>query len=44
MHAENLFIDDSSDWEAVEAIRESLPKLHVIPSFAFVVKAVNSVD
>ena len=44
MHAEDLFIDDRSHRKAVEAIDEGLPQLNVIPSFALIVKAVNTVD
>jgi hypothetical protein len=42
--AEDLFIDDSREWEAVEAICECFPELDVISPFAFVVEAVDSVD
>ena len=44
MHGENLFVDDSGDWEAVETIGESFPELDVVPALAFIVEAVNAVD
>jgi hypothetical protein len=44
MHGEDLFIDDGSDWQTVEAVGESLPQLDVVPSFALVVEAVDAVD
>lgn len=40
----DLLVNDSGDRQAVEAIGKGLPELDVIPAFAFVVKAVNSVD
>lgn len=44
MHTKNFLVDDSSNGEAVEAVSESFPKLHVVSSFAFVIKSINSVD
>lgn len=44
MHCEDLLVDDGRDWQAVEAIRKSLPKLNVVPSLAFIVEAVDTVD
>lgn len=44
MHGEDLFIDDRSDWQTVEAIRKGLPQLDVVSPFAFIVEAVNTVD
>ena len=44
MHAQDLLVDDCSDWQAVETICEGLPKLDVITAFALVIKAINSVD
>ena len=44
MHGEDLLIDDSCDWKTVEAVREGLPQLDVVPSFAFIIEAVDSVD
>jgi hypothetical protein len=41
---ENLLINDGGDWEAIEAISECLPKLDVVPSFAFIVETINPVD
>ena len=35
VHGEDLLIDDSSDWQAVEAVGESLPQLDVITTFAY---------
>lgn len=44
MHCEDLLIDNGSDRETVEAVRESLPQLDVISALAFIVEAVNAVD
>ena len=44
MHCENLLIDDCSNWQAVEAVCECLPKLDVIPSLTLIVEAVDTVD
>lgn len=34
VHGEDLFVDDGSDRQAVEAVRKRLPKLDVIPPLA----------
>ena len=44
MHAEDLFINNSSDRKAVEAICEGLPELDVVATLALVIEAVDSVD
>ena len=44
VHCEDLLIDDRSNWQAVEAVSECLPKLDVVPSLALVVEPVNTVD
>jgi hypothetical protein len=44
MHCENFLIDDCCNGQAVEAVRESLPQLDVIPSLAFIVEPINAVD
>ena len=44
MHGEDLLIDDSGNWQAVEAVGESLPQLDVVPSLAFVVEAIDTID
>jgi hypothetical protein len=44
MHCENLLVDDRRNGQAVEAVREGLPKLDVIPSLALIVKAIDTVD
>lgn len=44
MHGEDLFVDDGSDRQAVEAIRKSLPQLDVVSALALIVEAVNTVD
>ena len=43
MHGEDLLVDDGGNWQAIEAIRESLPELDVVPPLAFVVEAINTV-
>jgi hypothetical protein len=44
MHSEDFLIDDGSNWQAIEAIRKSLPKLDIIPTFALVVETINTID
>lgn len=44
MHCEDLFIDDSRDWQAVEAVCERLPQLDVVSSLALVVETIDTVD
>jgi hypothetical protein len=44
VHCEDFLVNDSSDWQAVEAISEGLPQLDVIPSLALVVETVYAVD
>lgn len=39
MAAEDLLVDNRGDGQAVEAIGESLPQLHVIAALAFVVES-----
>lgn len=44
MHGEDLLIDDSRNGEAVEAIREGLPQLNVVPPLALIVETIDTVD
>jgi hypothetical protein len=44
VHAKDLFIDNSSTREAVEAVGKSLPELDTKASFALVIKAVDPID
>jgi len=44
VHCENLLVNDCCDRQAVEAISERLPQLDVVPSLAFVVEAIDTVD
>ena len=44
VHAEDFFIDHCGTGEAVEAVREGLPKLDAEPALAFVVETVDTVD
>jgi hypothetical protein len=44
MHGEDLLVDNGSDGQAVEAIRERLPQLDVVAALAFVVEAIDTVD
>lgn len=44
VHRENLLVDDSSNWQAVEAVSERLPELDVVSALALVVKAIDTVD
>ena len=44
MHGKDLLVDDCGDWQAVEAIRKSLPQLDVVASLAFIIEAIDTVD
>lgn len=44
VHGEDLLVNDGCDGQAVEAIREGLPQLDVVPPFALVIKSVDSID
>ena len=44
MHCEDFLIYDCSNRQAVEAVGKSLPQLDVVPTLAFVVEAVDTVD
>lgn len=44
VHGEDLFVNNGGNWQAVEAIGKGLPQLDVVPAFAFVVKAVDTID
>ena len=44
MHTENLFVDNGRNGQTVETIREGFPQFDVVASFAFVVKAIYSVN
>ena len=42
MHAHYLLVDESDQWHIVEAIKEGLPELDVVPPLDLIKKAVNS--
>jgi len=44
MHGENLLVNDRGNREAVEAIRECLPQLNVVPTLALIIKSVDPID
>lgn len=44
MHGENLLVNYGCDWQTIEAVRERLPQLDVVSSFAFIIKAIDAVD
>lgn len=44
VHSENLLVDDGSNWQTVEAVRERLPQLDVVPPLALVVEPIDAVD
>jgi hypothetical protein len=44
VHAKDLFIDNSSARETVEAVGKSLPELDTKASFALVIKAIDPID
>ena len=44
VHCENLFVNNCCNGEAVEAICERLPELDIVPSLAFVVETIDTID
>ena len=44
MHAKNLLVNEGARGQAVEAVGEVFPHLHVIASLDFVVETVDSID
>ena len=44
MHCENFLVDDSSNWQAVEAVGEGFPQLDVVAALAFIVETIDAVD
>ena len=44
MHAQNLIVDQSSNWHTVKNILKLLPQTNGIPIFALVVETVDSVN
>jgi hypothetical protein len=44
VHANDLFVYNGRERKAVEAVCKGLPQLDVVPSFALVVKSIDSVD
>jgi len=44
VHRKDLLVNDGRNRKAVEAVRERLPQLNVVPALALVVKAVDAVD
>lgn len=44
VHADDLVVDESCNWQTVEALSEHLPKLDIEPSLAFVIETIDSVD
>jgi len=44
MHGEDLLVDYGGNRQAVKTIGKSFPQLDIIPTFAFVVESIDSVD
>lgn len=44
MHGKDLFVNDSCNRQAIEAVCECLPQLYVISSLTLVVEPVYAVD
>lgn len=44
MHGEDLLVNDSRNWQAIEAVGEGLPQLDVVSSLALVIEAIDAVD
>jgi len=44
VHAQDLFVNEGSDGEAVEAVSEGFPEFDVVPALALVVETIDTVD
>ena len=44
MHAENFFVDEGGDGEAVEGVGESFPELDGVAAFALIIEPIDAVD
>lgn len=44
MTAEDLFVDYGGNGEAVEAISECFPQLHIVTALAFIIKSYRDKD
>lgn len=44
MHGEYLLINNGSNGQTIEAIRERFPKFDVVSSLAFIIEAINTID
>jgi hypothetical protein len=44
MHAEDLFVNNGCNGQAIEAVSESFPQFDVVSSLALIVEAINTVD
>ena len=44
MHAQDLFVYQGRNGQAVEAVSERLPNPNVVSPLAFVIESINSVD
>ena len=44
MHCEDLLVNDCSNGQAIEAVREGLPQLDVVPPLALIVEPIYAVD
>lgn len=44
MHTDNLIINDSRAWKAIERVAKGLPELDTEPTATFVIKAINAIN
>jgi len=44
VHAQDFFVNESSNRETVEAVGEGFPQFDIVSSLAFVVETINTVD
>jgi len=44
VNTEHLFVNDSCDGKAVEAVSEGLPQLYAVSSLTFIIEAIDTVD
>ena len=44
MAAKNFLVDDGSNRQTVETVRERLPESNVVPSFALIIESIDTID
>ena len=44
MHTNDFFVNNRANGHHIEAVAECFPELQVVPSFAFIVETIYSID